>query len=450
MVMAYLYVAGTRAIEHQVWETIDAEITGLLEQYNQSGLTGLTRALDQRSTFASERNSVYMLIDGSGQKIAGDLNQWPAQASDSRVGFGFVLPPRSQIGPVRPPNLRTGSPALARSFLLPGNSRLLVGRDVQEQVDNQRVLRNVILLGAFVMSILGVVAGYIVSRWMLSRLERVNQTTRRIMAGELSRRIDVEGGGDEFDELAENVNNMLERIERLLAGMRQVTDNIAHDLRTPLHRLRARIEVALLQELDEQESRQLLEDTVRDADDLIETFNALLRIARLEAGAQQSDWEPLDLDEVARDVVELYEPLAEDKSITLQLEGATTTKINGSHQLIAQAISNLTDNAIKYTQEGGHITISTNKTHLPAITVADNGPGIPAEQRQNALERFVRLAPERSEPGNGLGLSLVQAVARLHRAELDLKDNQPGLAVTMTFPNAHPDQITAKAAASKS
>lgn len=417
MVMAYLYVAGVGLLERQVWETIDAEITGLQEQYGQFGPTGLIRVINERSTIADAQESIYLLVERDGRKLAGNLEDWPDRISDAEEGFRFELKER---------------PVLARGFLLPGKMRLLVGRDIKEQVANQQALRNAILVGAFVMSILGVIAGYIVSRWMVSRLERVNRTTRQIMAGDFSRRITINGGGDEFDELAQNVNDMLERIERLLAGMRQVTDNIAHDLRTPLHRLRSRIEVALMQDVDAAQSRSVLEETLRDADGLIETFNALLRIAKLEAGAPQSDWEPLDLAALAHEITELYEPLAEEKSIRITFSGEPTI-VSGNRQLLAQAIANLTDNAIKYTQSGGKITIATTATPRPVVQVADNGPGIPATDRQRALERFVRLIPERSGPGNGLGLSLVQAVARLHEAVLELGDNNPGLVVAMIF-----------------
>ncbi len=433
--MAFLYMAGTRALERQVWETIDAEIKGLREQYSQSGLPGLIRTIDERSEAARERRSVYLLVDRTGRKLAGNLELWPVRAENETDGFRFTLPDSPEMSSPQSPVFGADRPVLARAFLLQGNARLLVGRDIQDQIASQLVLRNAILLGILIMIVLGVVAGYVVSRWMLSRLERVNRTTRQIMAGDLGRRIDTNGVGDEFDELAGNVNDMLERIESLLTGMRQVTDNIAHDLRTPLHRLRSRIEVALMQNTNVMESRQLLDETIREVDGLIETFNALLRIARLEAGDRHSDWEPLDLGELARDVVELYEPLAEDRSITLRYQGNAQARTNGNRQLLAQAVANLTDNAIKYTQERGEIIISVDIRPEPTITVLDNGPGIPRELRDKALERFVRLAPERSGPGNGLGLSLVQAVARLHDARLELHDNNPGLAVTIRFSN---------------
>ena len=204
------------------------------------------------------------------------------------------------------------------------------------------------------MVVLGLAGGLVLSRWMLSRLERVNRATARIMAGDLSQRIATEGDGNEFDELAQNLNLMLERIERLLIGLRQVTEDIAHDLRTPLTRMRSRIEVALMGAPSSADTRELLEQTLQDADRLIDTFNALLAIARAEAGAQHGDWEQLDLAEVAGDVAELYEPLAEERGITLRLEAQSGALVQGHRQLVAQAIANLTDNAVKYTPRRRH------------------------------------------------------------------------------------------------
>jgi len=311
--------------------------------------------------------------------------------------------------------------------------RLLVGRDVYDLVQAQQQIKTASLVGIAAIVVLGLVGGFILSRWMLARLERINRSTSRIMAGEFGRRIAIEGNGDEFDNLAENLNAMLERIERLLAGMRQVSEDIAHDLRTPLNRIRSRIEVALMGSPDSDEARSLLEQTLQDADRLIETFNALLAIARAEAGAQQGDWERLDLTEIARDVAELYEPLAEEGGIRLQLDLRSGAVILCHRQLVSQAIANVADNAIKYTPAGGTVTIATASDPMPRITVTDSGPGIPAELREHAKQRFVRLDAQRSTPGSGLGLSLVDAVAKLHNARLSLEDNHPGLRVSLDF-----------------
>jgi signal transduction histidine kinase len=231
--------------------------------------------------------------------------------------------------------------------------------------------------------------------------------------------------------------------------MRQVSEDIAHDLRTPLNRMRSRIEVALMGSPSSEESRALLEDTLRDADGLIETFNALLAIARAEAGTQHGDWERMDLAELARDVAELYEPLAEEASITLRLDAREGAIIQGHRQLVAQAIANIADNAVKYTPAGGTVTIVTAAHPTPTVTVADTGPGIPLDERERAKQRFVRLDAQRSTPGSGLGLSLVDAVAKLHDARLTLTDNAPGLKVALSFkaaPAARVEPTRARAA----
>jgi signal transduction histidine kinase len=323
--------------------------------------------------------------------------------------------------------------ALARRFLVGERYRLLVGRDVEDRIAVQQLLINAILTGGGLIVVIGVLGGFALSRWTLARLEGINRATRLIMSGDLSRRIALEGTGDEFDELAANLNRMLERIERLVQAMREVTDNIAHDLRTPLTRMRSRIEVALLRPLDAAEARELLEETMRDAEHLIATFNALLAIARAESGALEAGAEPVDLAGLARDVHELYEPLAEERSICLELDCAEPVVVRGQRHLLAQALANLVDNAVKYTPPGGRVVVRAGVGPPPFVEVADNGPGIPEDQRAHALERFVRLDPQRSTPGNGLGLSLVDAVARLHGARLELLDNDPGLRVRLTF-----------------
>jgi signal transduction histidine kinase len=416
-------------MERQTEETIEAELTGLREQYRDLGIFGLGRIIAQRAAAETRMDSVYLLLGDDGWVIAGNLSAWPESEDPVTHRVRFSIEAKGSQGPRR---------FLGRTVDL-DDARLLVARDIEDKLRTQALLVNAIGLGSGLMLIFGVIGGFVMSRWMLSRIETINRTTAQIMAGDLGRRISVEGSGDEFDALAANLNAMLERIERLLAGMREVTDNIAHDLRTPLSRLRSRLEVALMNEIDPAEARRLLEETVADAEGLIATFNALLSIARAEAGEQRASWERVDLAELVRDIQELYEPLAEERDIRLEATTEADVAVMGNRQMLAQALANLADNAIKYTPIGGRVTLTASSVEqagriCPMLRVADSGPGIPVEFRAKALERFARLEPERSTPGNGLGLSLVSAVAKLHDATLELGDNAPGLEVTLRFP----------------
>jgi signal transduction histidine kinase len=428
LILALVYMASTRFMERQARETIDDEVGWLRDQYLGAGLSGLRSAVAERAAAEPNRRAIFLLVDRRGRPLAGNIDGWPVVRT---VGDGFAEFEVLVVeDPRRPPRAHL---ATAKILTLEDGGQLVVGRDVQDNVQTLRQMRTAILLGLGVIVVLGLGGGLVMSRWMLSRLERVNRATKRIMAGDFSQRIATEGDGNEFDELAQNLNLMLERIERLLIGLRQVTEDIAHDLRTPLTRMRSRIEVALMSAPSTADSRDLLEQTLQDADRLIDTFNALLAIARAEAGAQHGDWELLELAEVAGDVAELYEPLAEERGIALQLRAEPGARVLGHRQLVAQAIANVADNAVKYTPSGGTVTIATVAKPAPTVTVTDTGPGIPADKREHAKQRFVRLDAQRSTPGSGLGLSLAEAVAKLHDARLELTDNAPGLRVTLAF-----------------
>jgi signal transduction histidine kinase len=420
--LGFLYVRTAVVMEQQTEETIDAEIIGLKEQYQTRGLPGLLQVIERRSAANPNRASVYVLTNAFGDPIAGNLDRWPPGEAgpDNWLSFEIDVSDGDAVKVHR---------ALGQLFLLPGDFRLLVGRDIESLHKTQALMQKAIGWGIGLTLFLGLAGGFLMSRGMLSRIDAINRTTRRIMAGDLSQRISLKGSRDEFDVLAGNLNAMLDQIERLLQGMREVTDNIAHDLRTPLSRMRSRIEVALLANPDRAEARMLLEQTLADADAMIQSFNALLSIARVEAGSERAAFEPVDLSEVCGDVADLYGPLAEEKGLTFTRACPPGLVLHGNRHLLAQALANLLDNAIKYTPAGGRVTLSGFPG--PVITVADSGPGIPAAERERVLERFVRLDGDRSTPGNGLGLSLVSAVAKLHGATLRLEDNHPGLRVSL-------------------
>jgi len=293
--------------------------------------------------------------------------------------------------------------------------------------------------------VLGVAGGFFVTRRVLKRVDAMTDTTRKIMDGDLAGRLPVEGTGDELDRLATNLNAMLERIEGLMYGFKEVSDNIAHDLKTPLTRLRNRCEEALRLAEDESQYRAALESTIEESDALIRTFNALLMIARAESGQARDGMTEFDAAEIARGVGELYEPLADEKGIQLKVDAPTAAPVHGNRELISQALANLVDNAIKYgapdgapaNGAGAEIVVkAVGEGDRILLAVADGGHGIPEADRSRAVERFVRLEQSRSKPGSGLGLSLASAVARLHGGELKLEDNHPGLKTVISLPRA--------------
>lgn len=418
-------------IDRQVGETIDTEITGLADRYRQQGLKGLIQIISERSAAERERKSLYLLTDDLYRPITGNLLGWPEAAPDAQGWLHFSVQHFGTSG------LQVFE-ATGRQFDLEGGWRLLVGRSLEESERTKMMLRRAISLGLALTVLLGLAGGSVTARGFVLRIERINRTMKRIMAGDISQRVERRGGGEEFDRLAGGINAALDEIETLVGSLRTVTDNVAHDLRTPLQRLRSRIDIALLGEPDLEAYRRTLEETLADADRLLATFNALLTIAQARGGAHANRMTTLDLAAVTRDMVELYEPLAEDKSLALSVDLPGEIAVTGDRHLLSQALANLIDNAVKYTPAGGRVAIRLAPG--PVLTVADSGPGIPPEDRQRVLEPFARLDATRSTPGNGLGLSLVAAVARLHGAALDLSDNRPGLVVTLTFPPALPDQ----------
>jgi len=297
---------------------------------------------------------------------------------------------------------------------------------------------------------LGLAGGFFVTRRVLRRVDAMTETTRTIMAGDLGGRLAIAGTGDELDRLASNLNAMLERIEGLMHGLKQVTDNIAHDLKTPLTRLRNRCEAALRNATSEADYRAALEATIEESDGLIRTFNALLMIARAESGQAREDMTEFDAAEIVRDVGELYEPLADEKGLALKIDAPGPAPVKGNRELVSQALANLVDNASKYARpeaaNGANAEIlvtAQGEGDRILLAVADRGPGIAHEDRGRVIERFVRLEQSRSEPGSGLGLSLASAVAHLHAGELRLEDNEPGLRAVIALPRAGPKALPA-------
>ncbi len=435
--LGYFALNTRRLITEQITRTVNSEISRLREQYNATGIRGLVIVLELRSRRPG--SSLYLVTTPSGEALAGNVGSLEPGVLDHP---GWLETSYRRIE--APENVEHR--ALVQVVELPGGFRLLVGRDLEERERIYGIIANAGRWSFALVVILGVAGGFFVSRRVLNRIDAMTETAQTIMAGDLTGRLPVAGTGDELDRLADNVNAMLERIEALMHGLKEVSDNIAHDLKTPLTRLRNRSEQALREAKGERDYRAALEATIAESDDLIRTFDALLMIARAESGQARDNITEFDAAEVARDIGELYEPVAEDKGLELKIEAPVAALLRGNRELVSQALANLVDNAIKYAGPDkkvnglpAEIVIKAgNEGDRIILTVADRGPGIAACDRDRVVKRFVRLEQSRSEPGSGLGLSLASAVARLHGGELKLEDNDPGLKSMLALPRAGP------------
>ena len=426
-VLLFVYWTSADFVERQTEATLDAEITGLAEQYAQRGLSGLVQIVAARSAGDRGDGMLYLVTDPSGAPLAGNIAAWPTgvPARTGRLSFSTAARVKERI---------EAHPAQGASFIIPGNYRLLVGRDISDATGFRNRVRTTLVWAGLVALGVGLLGGTAMSRNLLRRVEQVNRTSERVMAGNLSDRVPLDGTSDEFDQLAANLNRMLDQIERLMTAMREVTDDVAHDLKTPLSRLRVRLELALLDPAVGSGQSEAIRAAIDEADRLLATFNALLSIAELESGARREESEPLDLSEVARSAAELYEPVAEEKGFVLSLAAEPGVKVRGSRHLLSQALANLLDNALKYADRG-EIQIRVQRGEgCAALEVTDRGQGIAEADRETVFDRFVRLERSRSTPGNGLGLSLVRAVVRRHQGTVELADNRPGLRVRLEFP----------------
>lgn len=429
--LALGYVAwNARAVlDDQIISTIDAEINGLSEQYNSGGLRRLISVVERRSREPGA--SLYLVTTANGDHVVGNVSSVPADV--------LAKPGQSEVSYGRGEANGDEHFAIVQVFTLPGGFRLLVGRDTEERDRLRAVIGRAFGSSLAAVIVLGIIGGWLAASRVLARVDAMTQTTRAIMAGDLDDRLAVAGNGDELDRLATNLNQMLERIGELMRGMREVSDNIAHDLKTPLTRLRNRADEALRGASSADDLRAALEAVIDEGDGLIRVFNALLMIARLEAGSAAEIMAPLDLGATARSVGDLYEALAEDHGLTIEVRAPEGVVVDANRELVGQALANLVDNALKYGSPvdgvaAGIVIAVEQRPGAVVLSVADHGPGIPEEEREHVLARFVRLEKSRSRPGFGLGLSLVNAVMRLHRGTLQLAGNEPGLRVDMIFP----------------
>lgn len=372
VLLTFIYWSTAGYIALQTDDTIEAEVTGLAERYSVSGLDGLVRSIDERISRKPNGDAVYLLTDDQLTRLIGNLDRWPRVSRDSDGWLNFNLEQNTSDGQVT-------HRARARPFTLRGGYRLLVGRDMHELDATRSLIVRAIAWGLAITVMMALAGGTMLSRRTMRRLEAINETSRRIMHGDLSRRIPTRSTDDDFDQLADNLNGMLDTIEKLMEDVRRVTDNVAHDLRTPLTRLRNRLEDL---KSDKNADTSRIEAALADADGLLATFNALLRIASIESGRRRAAFESIALDDVVRDVAELYEPLAEEKEQNLDVRVSENVRVRGDRDLLFQAFANLLDNAIKYTPRGGDIRVTLDEDSSgPRIRIIDSGPGIPEHSR---------------------------------------------------------------------
>ncbi len=430
ILLGFIRYATVGMMDRETRERIDVDYQVLTQTYRHAGIQGLRRMVEERSGDRAVAGALYLLVDTHSRPLAGNLAFWP---DDSGVEAGWIRLAIQMPGA----SGYLHHQATARIARLPNHYRLLVGRDIQDRLVFQELITQSLLWSVVIVGVLSLIGGVIISQRMLRRVDELARTANTIIQGDLGTRLPVQGIGDEFDRVAQNVNRMLDQIERLTSGMRTVIDSVAHDLRGPLTRIRGHIELALAGPTDAMAYRQALDTALAESERLHRTVDALLQIAQAESGTLGMEMEPIDLAAVARDVLDLYQPFAEDKALRIEHDIGAGHWIRGNRQLLAQGLANLVDNAIKYTPEGGRIglrvSFSGGETRLE---VWDSGPGIPEADRARVLERFVRLDGSRTTPGSGLGLSLVAAVAKLHGARLTLGDNAPGLCVVLAFEGA--------------
>ncbi|MBV8394238.1 MAG: HAMP domain-containing protein [Alphaproteobacteria bacterium] len=415
---ATVFVIASQAMESDMQAVLRTEALQLAEIHRRAGLLGLAQQIQRRMNFRT-RGPIYYLLQAPGrQVIVGNLPGMPpaegvidfqreAGADEEDAGRGRL----------------TGF-----GLTLADGSFLLVAQDSNRLVDMQSAIVRAFVWAALLTLFLAVLGGVLLANRFVRRIDTIGRTTRAIMEGDLAARVPVRGSNDEIDQLVDSLNAMLDRIQQLMDGLRQVTSDIAHDLRTPLGRLRQRLEDAREHATTTAEYSFATEAAIDEADTLLETFSALLRIAQIEAGAQKSAFAEFDLSELMRDLGEVYAPSAEDQQHKLETSIEDGVMLTGDRQLIAQMVSNLVENALNHTPPGSTIRLVLTRT---TIEVADNGPGIPEAERDKVFDRFYRLDRSRTTAGSGLGLALVRAIAILHGFAIRLEDAKPGLRVVI-------------------
>jgi signal transduction histidine kinase len=421
----FLWWATAGLLDRQTEAAIYADAQDLAARWADGGLPALAATIDDRLAQNVDDDAIYFLADPAMHRITGNLSTWPSQVSEVGVGYELQLQ-------------RAGLRSLAhmRRYDLPGGFHLLIGRDVKVRAQLRTLLTDALLWAMIVVGLLATVGALVVRNLFRRTLANISATAAAIAAGDFAQRVRLTGRGDEFDQLAEVINDMLDRIGRLMDGVREVSNAIAHDLRTPITRARTRLEDAALHASSPDALRAAIERATADLDGIVAVFQALLRIAQIEAGSRRSAFARLDIVPLLAEVAELYGAVAEERDIALEVETPAHVPAYGDRALIQQAIANLVDNAVKFSPSGGVVRLQATVGGSVAVTVNDQGPGIPAADREKATDRFYRGESARNTPGSGLGLSLVLAVAQLHGGRLLLVDARPGLSATLSLPLA--------------
>ena len=419
---APLWYAWQVTMEDGRSDILHADTQRLTDVFHREGATGLKTFIDARVGMQLPAERILLLADGSLTRIAGNLKQWPATVP-TQPGMYTVTLDLSGI-PTESVVVRTA---------LPGGYNLLVGRDVAKFAPLTRHFWSGLAGAVVVLSIAGVLGGVLIRRAILARIHSIRQTVLAIVQGDLSHRLPSRSSGDELETLSHTINGMLDQIEQLINGIRDVSNSIAHDLRTPLAELRSRLEELSLTRPTNEETFAEIDGAVADVDRVIRIFNALLRLAEIDTGMRRSGFVQVNANELAAEVVEFYSPAAEVKEVSLSFASDGPVLVSGDPTLLAQAVGNLIDNALKYAGVQGSVKVEVRYRSDGAaeICVADDGPGIPDTEKPKVAQRFYRGDASRGTPGVGLGLSLVHAVAKLHGGTLELTDNFPGLRARM-------------------
>jgi signal transduction histidine kinase len=419
-----LWYSTVGLLQRQVEVSVRNDAAALLDHYTIGGVPSLAAAIQSRLSSNVDGDAIYLLIDPLSRPIAGNLDHWPAGLNSTDSWYELSVMRQN-----------TGFVARLRAYDLPGGYQLLVGRDVRAPARLRRVLQAGLLWAMGIMTVMGTIGAFVIRSLFRRMIRDISATTRAIAKGDLTRRVPKTGDGDEFDELANIINDMLDRITRLMDGVRQVSNSIAHDLRTPITRARTRLEDAAMNARTQDDLRGAIERATDDLDGIVAVFQALLRIAEIEAGASRSAFTTLDVAPVLLDIDELYHAVAEERGIDLHTNITGPLPLWGDRELIQQAIANLLDNALKFSPSNTQITfIAMQHNDAIEISIADQGPGISEADRERAVERFFRAESARNTSGSGLGLALVAAVAHLHNGTLRLRDNHPGLRAIISIP----------------